>query len=71
MNEEIEEIFNTPDSSYDTGAFYGILDEARHKYDDKQADKEQSIAYDMIIKERNKFYNHFLLLFLDILGIFK
>lgn len=48
MNEEIEEIFNTPDSSYDTGAFYGILDEARHKYDDKQADKEQSIAYDMI-----------------------
>lgn len=59
MNEEIEEIFNTPDSSYDTGAFYGILDEARHKYDEKQADKEQSIAYDMIIKERNKFYNHF------------
>ena len=59
MNEEIEEmIINTPDSSYDTDAFYGILDEARHKYDDKQADKEKSIEYeDRLIRE--KYYNHF------------
>ncbi|WP_299523592.1 hypothetical protein [uncultured Methanobrevibacter sp.] len=60
MNEEIEEmIINTPDSSYDADTFYGILDEARHKYDDDQAAEKQSIEYEDILRANNKHHHYY------------
>ena len=41
MTDEIEEIIiNTPDSSYDTSTFYGILNEAKQEYDSEQTNDQ-------------------------------
>ncbi len=56
MNDEIEEIIiNTPDSSYDTSTFYGILDDAKQSYDDQKA-TEDNAYYSTPTKRENNYY---------------
>lgn len=57
MNDEIEEIIiNTPDSSYDTSTFYGILNDAKQAYDIKQANEDYSYYASTPTKEKNRYY---------------
>lgn len=46
MTDEIEEIIiNTPDSSYDTSTFYGILNEAKQEYDSEQTNDQSILCF--------------------------
>ena len=54
--DEMEEIIiNTPDSSYDTATFYGILNEAKQDYE-KEMVKEYSYYAPAPSKERNNYF---------------
>ena len=56
MTDEMEEIIiNTPDSSYDTATFYGILNEAKQDYE-KEMVKEYSYYAPAPSKERNNYF---------------
>lgn len=56
MTDEIEEIIiNTPDSSYDTATFYGILNEAKQDYENEMV-KEYSYYAPAPSKERNNYF---------------
>lgn len=52
MTDEIEEIIiNTPDSSYDTSTFYGILNEAKQEYDSEQTMTSHIMFQHQVLKE--------------------
>ena len=54
--DEMEEIIiNTPDSSYDTATFYGILNEAKQDYE-KEMVNEYSYYAPAPSKERNNYF---------------
>ena len=56
MTDEMEEIIiNTPDSSYDTATFYGILNEAKQDYE-KEMVNEYSYYAPVPSKERNNYF---------------
>ena len=56
MTDEIEAIIiNTPDSSYDTSTFYGILNEAKQEYDNEQTN-DQSYYVSTPSTGRNNYY---------------
>lgn len=56
MTDEMEEIIiNTPDSSYDTATFYGILNETKQDYE-KEMVNEYSYYAPAPSKERNNYF---------------